>query len=506
MAGGLVASALAVALVVTGSVPAAAEDATGGRDTTKALVDGATADAVQQDLLDAQRADPEEAEVTSGAGTIARISGSDWQAGDIVSDSNYFDGTVLSAAQVQSFLNEKNADCAGSYCLKNYSTATRPVAGDMVCDPWTTSGSMTAAQIIARWGELCGVSQRALLTVLQKESSLVTRDDATASTYLAATGFGCYDGSPCAADKAGFFNQVYWTAYMSRRYLNPSGTQTHYVNYLPGRTANVLFNPNPACGTGPVAVSNYATGTLYNYTPYQPNAAALANLYGTGDDCSTYGNRNFWTIWTGWWGSPNAVDQFFTDVPAGAPFYNDIQWMATYKVSTGTAQADGSAVYQSNAAVSRQAMAAFLFRYSGDTDFVAPTKPSFADVGTSNPFYRAIEWMKAEKISTGTTQPDGTVTYSPLSAVSREAMAAFLYRFSDESFTPPSSPSFADVPPSSAFYTAVEWMKSTGISTGSAGPNGTLLYKPADAVSRQAMAAFLHRYYDRWLVRTTPGL
>jgi hypothetical protein len=50
-------------------------------------------------------------------------------------------------------------------------------------------------------------------------------------------------------------------------------------------------------------IENSATAALYNYTPYQPNQAALNNLYGTGDGCSAYGNRNFWRIFNDWFGS-----------------------------------------------------------------------------------------------------------------------------------------------------------------------------------------------------------
>lgn len=45
-----------------------------------------------------------------------------------------------------------------------------------------------------------------------------------------------------------------------------------------------------------------ATAALYNYTPYTPNGAALSNMYGTGDRCSEYGNRNFWRIFNDWFG------------------------------------------------------------------------------------------------------------------------------------------------------------------------------------------------------------
>ena len=35
-----------------------------------------------------------------------------------------------------------------------------------------------------------------------------------------------------------------------------------------------------------------------------PNKASLANLRGTGDNCSSYGNRNFWRFYWDWFGSP----------------------------------------------------------------------------------------------------------------------------------------------------------------------------------------------------------
>jgi hypothetical protein len=56
-----------------------------------------------------------------------------------------------------------------------------------------------------------------------------------------------------------------------------------------------------------VRIRNQATANLYNYTPYQPNEAALASLYGDGDECSAFGNRNFWRIFTDWFGDPTAV-------------------------------------------------------------------------------------------------------------------------------------------------------------------------------------------------------
>jgi hypothetical protein len=52
---------------------------------------------------------------------------------------------------------------------------------------------------------------------------------------------------------------------------------------------------------------------------------------------------------------------------------------------------------------------------------------------------------------------------------------------------------FAGVDSSAAMFTAIAWMASERISTGTAPLSGLTLYKTADPVSPQAMAAFLHR-------------
>jgi hypothetical protein len=137
-------------------------------------------------------------------------------------------------------------------------------------------------------------------------------------------------------------------------------------------------------------------------------------------------------------------------------------------------------------------------RFDGSNEFVQASffdsGPTFADVGPSSPFYTYVQWMASTGISTGTAQPTGKPLYKPLDAVSRQAMALFVYRLSTESFTPPAVQTFADVAPGSPFYTAVEWMAHAGISTGTVQPSGKPLFKPSDAVSRQAMALFLARY------------
>ena len=189
-----------------------------------------------------------------------------------------------------------------------------------------------------------------------------------------------------------------------------------------------------------------------------------------------------------------AVYPVFADVATGSQFSADTTWMFDQAISTGYVDGDGVRSYHPLDTVTRRAMAAFLYRAAGSPSFVAPTTPSFTDVPTSDPFFSQIEWMKAQGISTGTGNGDGTFAFKPADAVSRQAMALFLYRFAGSpAFTPPVTPLFTDVPTTAGSYAQIEWMKAQAISTGTGNGDGTFSYKPLAAVSRQAMAAFLHR-------------
>ena len=175
----------------------------------------------------------------------------------------------------------------------------------------------------------------------------------------------------------------------------------------------------------------------------------------------------------------------FTDVTISHPFVVDISWMASEGISTG--YADGT--FRSGAAVSRQAMSAFLHRLiDPDPPFVPPEEATFSDVAPSNQFFADVEWMAEQGISTG--YADGT--FRPGAPVSRQAMSAFLHRLADPDglFVPPEEATFSDVAPSNQFFADVEWMATVGVSAGYA--DGT--FRPGTPVSRQAMSAFLHRF------------
>ena len=228
-------------------------------------------------------------------------SASDWDPGNIISDALFYDSNAMSVNDVQSFLNAKVPSCnAGSVpCLRDYRQSTDNRPADRYCNGYTGRSGESTAQIIDNVARSCGISQKVLLVLLEKEQSLVTSTRPGTWSYSAATGQGCPDTAPCDASTAGFFYQVYYAARQYEIYrLNPT-----QWGYQAGRWNNILYSPDASCGTRSVYIQNQATAGLYIYTPYTPNRASLDNLYGSGDGCSTYGNRNFWRLYTDWFGS-----------------------------------------------------------------------------------------------------------------------------------------------------------------------------------------------------------
>src|SRR5690606_21506876 len=120
--------------------------------------------------------------------------GSEFNPGFIVTDQNFYDGDAMTAAQVQAFLSARVPTCASAPeqpCLKDYRVDTPSrdaVAGR--CDAYVGGAARTAAQIIADVGRACGISQKALIVLLQKEQGLITSTSPTSYMYRSATGYG----------------------------------------------------------------------------------------------------------------------------------------------------------------------------------------------------------------------------------------------------------------------------------------------------------------------------
>jgi len=231
---------------------------------------------------------------------------SDFNPGFLISDEDFFNSTAMTAAQADAFIDGMNKGClTGRVCLENYKESIKAKAANSRCTAIAAASSRTAGQIVTTVAKACGISPKAILVILQKEQSLVTAQSPSSTAFQASMGAGCPDTAPCDGKYAGFYENVYYGAYLLKGYTIPGSS--NYSRYAAGATSKIAYSPrsygtSPTCTFKSVYVENQATHALYVYTPYTPNAAALKNLYGTGDSCSAYGNRNFWRLWTDWFG------------------------------------------------------------------------------------------------------------------------------------------------------------------------------------------------------------
>lgn len=231
-----------------------------------------------------------------------------WDAGYIISDDIFTNKNAMTASQIQQFLNSKVPVCdTNGTQPSEYGGGTRAQWGTArgYPPPYTclkdySQNGKSAAQIIYDVSQQYSINPQVLIVLLQKEQSLVTDTWPLSIQYRSATGYGCPDTAACDSTYYGFTNQVTWAAKMFRSIMNQS--PTWYSPYVLGNNF-IRWSPNSACGGSTVNIRNLATVALYDYTPYQPNQAALNAGYGNGDSCSAHGNRNFYLYFNDWFGS-----------------------------------------------------------------------------------------------------------------------------------------------------------------------------------------------------------
>lgn len=238
---------------------------------------------------------------TLSSSTELKALASEFDAGLIVGDQQFYDAHSLSVDGIQSFIEQ--VPCTPkdeSKCLSKFAAPLPAIEADQDlaghCEAITPIANARASEIIASVAVACGVSPKMLLVLMQKEQSLLTKPSVYG--YQRATGYGCPDSTGCDSKYYGFVNQVYLAAWQFRQYTQQPDRQFQIGS------VDIGYNPEPACGQSEVTIVNQATANLYNYTPYQPNKAALADPAGEGDACSAWGNLNVWLLWNVWFGDP----------------------------------------------------------------------------------------------------------------------------------------------------------------------------------------------------------
>lgn len=315
---------------------------------------------------------------------VHAVTAADWKAGHIIADGLFTNGSGMSTGQIQEFMNAKVPACdtdgtklttkwnasAGRYytraewgqlngnpapftCLRDYYEVpkTQPSPGipaNNYGGKPIPDGAKSAAQLIADASQRYSINPKVLLVTIQKESHgpLTVDDWPWLYQYTYAMGAHCPDSGPggsanCDENYAGFSIQISESARLFRYYLDNMG-QSWWPYKKPGNN-HVLWNvSSTSCGGADVWIETMATAALYTYTPYQPNKAALDNMYGTGDGCSAYGNRNFWRIFNDWFGSTQTDTPFAWSIQS-QEVYTDVA--RTNRFTSTTTVTPGSKLY-----------------------------------------------------------------------------------------------------------------------------------------------------------------
>ncbi|WP_306821222.1 hemagglutinin [Actinomyces wuliandei] len=221
----------------------------------------------------------------------------------LIDDEVFYDSEAMSLAQVEAFISEVNSGCVpgldGTACLAQATFEIEHQEPSSWCPRGVAASSgSSAALVVWEVARACDVNPQVLLVLIHKEQGLLTASGASLSArdYEAAAGYGCPDGADCDGQWSGFFLQLYGAASQFQRYrLDPGG-----YDVVAGVPVEVSYSPRAGCGSAELRVANQATAGLYNYTPFQPNAAVSAG----GDDCTSWGNWNFYGYFRTFFGDP----------------------------------------------------------------------------------------------------------------------------------------------------------------------------------------------------------
>ena len=181
----------------------------------------------------------------------------------------------------------------------------------------------------------------------------------------------------------------------------------------------------------------------------------------------------------------------FKDVTTDHPFYEDIK----YVYEKGLMQGVSEDIFQSATTTTRGMIATILYRMEGEP--AVKNASSFRDVADGMYYTKAVAWAAANGIVNG--YADGT--FQPDQTISREQMAAILYRYAqykgcDVSVGEDTNIlSYTDAAQVASYAVpAFQWAVGAGIINGT---TATTL-SPKGSATRGQVAAILHRYCE-WI-------
>jgi len=166
----------------------------------------------------------------------------------------------------------------------------------------------------------------------------------------------------------------------------------------------------------------------------------------------------------------------FSDVDAGAYYYDAVQWAVQQGIASGTSET----TFGPDQKCTRGQTITMLWKSAGSPAPKNQNNP-FTDVKESAYYYKPVLWAAERGIATGTS-------FEPDAAITRGQFATFLYRNAG-SPAAAANHSFTDVPSDAYYSQAVAWISAKGIASGT----GEHTFSPDGVCTRGQIVTMLHR-------------
>ena len=175
-----------------------------------------------------------------------------------------------------------------------------------------------------------------------------------------------------------------------------------------------------------------------------------------------------------------AASPVFTDVSSDAWYAEAVDWCQRSGLMSGTS----TTAFSPNSAMTRGMLVTVLYRAAGSPSLTEP--PSYSDVSIHSWYAEGVAWASLHGIVSGY----GNDSFGPEDPVSREQIAAILWRY-DGSTPAQSTSSFTDRDTVSAYAVpAVDWAWENGILSGL--PDGSV--SPSSSATRAQVSVMLFRF------------
>ena len=228
-------------------------------------------------------------------------------------------------------------------------------------------------------------------------------------------------------DFAGRLNQggnvVNDTAYNIVPHQKENSNVTYItVTLMDGKT--VLYQYMTAKTDKGLEISLYPL-SKNGYTFLGWKSSVDGKVYDAGETVTIYRDTTFTAQWLNNWGVIGGIiggagesDTFFTDVPGSAWYYDAVKFVYDYDLMDGV----GNNKFNPDGTLTRAMIAQVLYNLEG----ASGAYPSvFTDVADSAWYAKAVNWAAASGIVEG----KGNNKFDPNAPITRQEMAAILYRY-----------------------------------------------------------------------------